>query len=219
MVALNEDESNKKAEVLKAIQVQNEYFLGTDMFPSFGNSTIAKETRAELTVQETTAMKRFSLAKSKLKDIVAEIDRRENLDDAENHDLALNKVFDSVPSEELQDLFRTVGNEVVDAQKSLYESERSTDRVNSHLLDYSGTNGVQYKQSQAELQRLENMMDEFINSLPEDTHRPDTPGSDENYTFGSDEEEGQFDAKFGGIDPATYIAKGSDMLNGESKFD
>jgi len=204
----------------------DEYFLETDMFPSFVNSTIAKETRAELTVQETvatllraTAMKRFSLAKSKLNEIVTEMDRRENSDDAENHDLIVNNEFNGVSSEDLQDLFHTVGNEVVDAQKSLYESERSTDRVNSHLLDYSVTNGVQYKQSQAELERLDTLMDDFINSLPEDTHRPDTPGSDENYTFGSDEEEGQFDAKFGGIDPATYVVKGSDMPNGESKFD
>ena len=177
----------------------DEYFLETDMFPSFGNSTIAKETRAELTVQETvatllraTAMKRFSLAKSKLKNVVAEMDRRENRDDAENHKLAANNELDSISSEELQDLFHTVGSEVVDAQKSLYESERSTDRVNSHLLDYSVTDGVQYKQSQAELERLDTMMDDFINSLPEDTHRPDTPGSDDEYVFGMDDEEGQY---------------------------
>ena len=230
------DDSSPQAEIQSdssTVQDQNirnglldEYFLETDMFPSFGNSTIAKETRAELTVQETvatllraTAMKRFSLAKSKLNEIVAEMDRREISDDTENHELAANNEFDSVSSEELQELFHTVGNEVVDAQKSLYESERSTDRVNSHLLDYSVTNGVQYKQSQAALERLDTIMDDFINSLPEDTHRPDNPGSDPSYEFGKDEEEGQFDAKFGGIDPATYIVKGSDMPNGESKFD
>ncbi|KAL3756990.1 LOW QUALITY PROTEIN: hypothetical protein ACHAWU_008020 [Discostella pseudostelligera] len=60
-------------------------------------------------------------------------------------------------------------NEV--AQRSLHESERSTDRVNSHLLDYSVTSGVQYKLSQAKLDRLDQTMDEFISSLPEDNHR------------------------------------------------
>ena len=202
----------------------DEYFLENDMFPSLTNSKIAKETRAELTVQETvatllrgTAMKRFSLAKLKLTKVVSEIDRRDN-NDEDGSQLAINNEFDGVSSDELQELFQKMGNEVLDAQKSLYEAERSTDRVNSHLLDYSVTNGVKYKLSQAELERLDTMMDDFLESLPEDTHRPSTPGS-EDYMFGDDREQDtkQIDPMFGGRDPYDYVVRG--LPEGESKWD
>ena len=159
--------------------------VDTDMFPSFSNSVIAHETRAELTVQETvatllhaTAMKRFALAKSKLQSIVEEMDRR--LMDEET----FSSDSSAISSKELEEQWINVGNEVVEAQMSLYESERSCDRINSHLLDYSVSNGVQFKQSQAELDRLDQMMEEHIESLPEDTHRPLARGDDGDYIFG-----------------------------------
>jgi len=204
-----------------------EYFLeNPDMFPSFSNSIIAEETRAELTVQETvatllcaTAKKRFAIAKSKLTNIVSEMDRRLN-DDADNredgNELAANG-FDDVSSDELQELFKTVGTEVLDAQKSLYESERSTDRVNSHLLDYTVSNGVQYKQSQAGLERLDKMMEDHIASLPEDSHRPETRGDDGTYVFGSDDFDDAIDPMFGGRNPDEYVVRG--LPDGESKFE
>jgi hypothetical protein len=202
----------------------DEYFLDTDMFPSFTNNTITTETRAELTVQETvatllraTAMKRFASAKSKLTRIVNEMDHRAN-DDAKivNFVVASNE-FSGLPPDELQELFKRVGNEVVDAQRSLYESERSTDRVNSHLLDYSVTSGVQYKLSQAKLDRLDRMMDEFIASLPEDNHRPESPGNDGNYVFGSDQFDDNIDPTYGGTSPEEYVVRG--LPNGEGKWD
>ena len=202
--------------------ILDEYFLETDMFPSLTNSKIAKETRAELTVQETvatilraTAMKRFSHSKLKLTKVVSEMDRRDN-NDEDGSQLAIDNEFDGVSSDELQELFQKMGNEVLDAQKSLYEAERSTDRVNSHLLDYSTTNGVKYKLSQAELERLDKMMDDFLDSLPEDTHRPSTPPGD-NYVFGDDEQDANIDPMFGGRDPDDYVVRG--LPNGESKWD
>ena len=206
----------------------DDYFLKTDMFPSLTNNTIAKETRAELTVQETvasllraTAMKRFSLAKSKLAKVVNEMDRREdsNADEDGDNKVAMDNEFSEVSSDDLQELFLKIGNEVVDSQQSLYDAERSTDRVNAHLLDYSVSTGVQYKQSQAELERLDNMMDDFIDSLPEDTHRPSKPGSDEDYVFGMDEDDANIDPMFGGTNPDMYVARGNDLPNGESKWD
>ena len=201
----------------------DEYFLDTDMFPSFTNNTITSETRAEMTVQETvatllraTAMKRFAIAKSKLTRIVTEMDRRES-GDATSVNLAASNDFSDLSPDELQELFLKVGHDVVDAQRSLYESERSTDRVNSHLLDYSVTNGVQYKLSQAKLERLDRMMDEFINSLPEDTHRPDSPGNDGSYEFGSDQYDDNIDPSFGGKSREEYVVRG--LPNGESKWD
>mmetsp|Transcript_30081 Transcript_30081/g.63791 ORF Transcript_30081/g.63791 Transcript_30081/m.63791 type:complete len:616 (+) Transcript_30081:145-1992(+) len=174
----------------------DEYFLETDMFPSFSKNSIAKETRAELTVQETvatllraTAMKRFSTAKSKLTQIVSEMDRQDGDEDGDDQ-LAEDNDSVDISSDELQELFLKVGNEVVDAQKSLYDTERSSDRVNSHLLDYSVTNGVQSKQSQAQLDRLDRMMDEHIANLPEDGQRPHD-------AFGSDDElDGEIDPMF-----------------------
>ena len=162
-------------------------------------------------------MKRFSLAKLKLTKVVSEMDRRDN-NDEDGSQLAINNEFDGVSSDELQELFQKMGNEVLDAQKSLYEAERSTDRVNSHLLDYSVTNGVKYKLSQAELERLDTMMDDFLESLPEDTHRPSTPGS-EDYMFGDDREQdtNQIDPMFGGRDPDDYVVRG--LPEGESKWD
>lgn len=183
------------------------YFLDDeDMFPSFTKSKIGQETRAELTVQETvasllraTAMKRFSTAKATLTEIVNEIDRRDNVnDDAKDTDVHKDSGFEAISSDELQEMFIKVGSEVVSAQKSLYEAERSCDRVNSHLLDQSVSSGVQYKLSQASVERLNKMMEEHIASLPEDTHRPDTPGNDASYVFGSDEFDEAIDSQFGG---------------------
>ena len=116
----------------------DEYFLKTDMFPSFINSIIAQETRAELTVQETvatllraTAMKRFSIAKSKLTKIVSEIDHRSDDDEEGANQPANDDDFDGVSSVELQELFRTVGKEVVDAQNR--STNRSGRRIASTL--------------------------------------------------------------------------------------
>jgi len=208
----------------RSIGLLDEYFLETDMFPSFSNNKIARETRAELTVQETvatllraTAMKRFSIAKSKLTKIVSEMDLRDGDGDGDENESAINDDFTDVSSEELQELFQTVGQEVVEAQKSLYEAERSTDRVNSHLLDYSVSNGVQFRQSQAELERLDKMMEEHIASLPEDVHRPETEGSDGLYVFGADEFDEKIDPAFGGRNPDQYVVRG--LPNGESKFE
>jgi hypothetical protein len=97
-----------------------------------------------------------------------------------------------------------VGSEVVSAQKSLYEAERSCDRVNSHLLDCSVSTGVQYKLSQASVERLNKMMDDHIADLPEDTHRPDTPGDDASYVFGNDEFDENVNSQYGGKRPDVF---------------
>lgn len=201
----------------------DEYFLETDMFPSFTNNTITSETRAELTVQETvaillraTAMKRFARAKSKLARIVHEMDLRAYNDTKSVNLVASNDLSELTP-DELQELFLKVGKDTVEAQRSLYESERSTDRVNSHLLDYSVTSGVQYKLSQAKLDNLDRMMEEFIASLPEDNHRPETPGNDGSYEFGSDQFHDKHDPQYGGKNIEDYVVRG--LPNGESKWD
>lgn len=195
-----EDRPSKESEA----GILDEFFVDDhDLFPSFSNSKIAKETRAELTVQETvaallraTAMKRFSTAKIALSEIVEEMDRRGNMEG--DTDMPDDSDLGMMPSEELEEMFIKVGSEVVSAQKSLYEAERSCDRVNSHLLDYSVSSGVQYKLSQASVERLNQMMEEHIASLPDDNHRPDKPGNDEAYVFGSDEFDDHIDSQFGG---------------------
>jgi len=207
--------------------ILDEYFLETDMFPSFRNNKITKETRAELTVQETistllraSAMKRFVSAKENLTKIVHEMDYRNRIDDVDNNMHLANRNmhdFDNISSEELQTLFEKVGNEVIEAQRSLYDSERSTDRVNSHLLDYSVTNGVKYKLSQSELERLDDMMDEHIASLPESDHRPTTAGDDGSYVFGEDEFDEKINSVYGGRNPEEYLVKG--LPNGETAWD
>ncbi|KAL7550395.1 hypothetical protein ACHAWF_013636, partial [Thalassiosira exigua] len=188
----------------------DEYFLDTEIFPSVTSNDIARETRAALTVQETvaallraTAMKRFSIAKSRLAEIANEIDRRDatNEEGSSDEDHVTGNGYSDLSSEELNSLFQEVGSEAVEAQKSLYESERSSDRVNSHLLDYSMTSGVQYKTSQAQLERLDKMMEDHVASLPEDSHRPATPGNDGTYVFGTDEHDGAIDPMFGGERP------------------
>ena len=202
------------------------YFMDANhLFPSFKlESKIAVETRAELTVQETvatllraTAIKRFLSVKSRFAKIVAEIDKREELrhDEQEEHEF-YDQDFSDTSHEELQDLFNTVALEVMEAQRSLYESDRSADRVNAHLLDYSTTNSVQYRTSNAEIERLEKMMDEHIASLPEDSHRPEVPGNDDSYVFGLDEISEQIDPRYGGKHPDTYTVKG--LPNGETKW-
>lgn len=161
------------------------------MFPLFHKSEIAKETRAELTVQETvatllraTAIKRFLSVKKRFTKIVLEMDRRADLDGGDQQ-IFSDEDFRSVSTEELDGLFKSVGEEVMEAQLSLYESDRSTDRVNAHLLDYSTSNSVQYRTSQAEIDRLHKMMEEHLESLPDDSHRPDEPDGDESYVYGT----------------------------------
>jgi hypothetical protein len=218
-------ENDKFDQILDDIHLNgflDEYFLDTDMFPSFINNTITMETRAELTVQETiatllraTAMKRFSSAKLKLTEIVHEMDLRANYDVRTN--LFASNDLSGLTSDELHELFLKVGNEVVDAQRSLYESERSTDRINSHLLDNSVTNGVHYKLSQAKLDRLDKMMEDFIASLSDDDHRPETPGNSAEYVFGADQFDGKIDPFYGGKNPDEYVVRG--LPNGESKWE
>ena len=204
----------------------DEYFLETDIFPSFGNNKITKETRAELTIQETistllraSAMKRFVSAKEKFTKIVHEMDYRNLSDDDDDMHLANKQLndFDNVSSEELQTLFERVGNEVIEAQRSLYDSDRSTDRVNSHLLDFSVTNGVKYKLSQSELERLDDMMEEHIASLPESDHRPTTSGDDGSYVFGEDQFDEKINSVYGGRNPEQYVVRG--LSNGETAWD
>ena len=216
-----EDESRTVSSSSLVNGLLDEYFLETDMFPSSDNNKITRETRAELTVQETistllraSALKRFSIAKEKVTRILDEIDRRSG--EGEDGKLAKHD-FDGVSSDELQTLFEKVGNEAVEAQRSLYDSERSTDRVNSHLLDYSVTNGVKYKLSQSELERLDKMMDDHIASIPDSNHRPDTPGHDGSYVFGADEFDEKIDPIYGGRNPDEYVVRG--LPNGESKWD
>ena len=202
----------------------DEYFLdASDLFPSFGNTKIEKETRAELTVQETVAtllrassINRFSSVKSKLAKIVFEMDRRADADSEQERQSFFDEEFTDTSREDLQEMFEHVAMEAMDAQMALYESDRSTDRVNAHLLDYSTTNSVQYKLSQAEGERLERMMNDHISSLPDDHHRPDTPGDDGSYVFGSDQDSDEIDARYGGRDPDDYVVRG--LPNGESKW-
>lgn len=181
------------------------YFMdASHLFPSFRKTRIAEETRAELTVQETvatllraTATKRFLSVKRQLAKIVFEMDRRGD-SGGEEDQLSFDEDFSTTSSEELQELFDSVALEVMEAQQSLYEADRSTDRVNAHLLDYSAENSVQYKTSQAEVERLEKMMDDHIASLPDDI--PDAPGDDDAYVFDADELREQL-----GTDPYDYM--------------
>jgi hypothetical protein len=217
-----EGEENDSSDTIKGML--DEYFLDADdLFPSFNQNKIATETRAELTVQETvatllraTATKRFATAKAKFSSVVNEMDRRvneETVDTQQRPQSPNDGDFADLSSEELQDLFEILGTEVMEAQKSLYESDRSTDRVNAHLLDYSVSNGVQYKLSQAELERLDKLMEDHIANLPEDAHRPETWGGDGLYVFGEDEESDGVDAQFGGRDPDER-----GLPNGETKW-
>jgi hypothetical protein len=199
------------------------YFLeASHLFPSFEKNKIADETRAELTVQETvatllraSAIKRFLSIKARLAKVVTELDRRTEAGGTEQQPKP-DEEFNNLSLEEMQDLFESVAMEVMEAQRSLYESDRSTDRVNSHLLDYSTTNSVRYRSSQAEIERLEKMMADYVSSLPDDNHKPDVPGDDTSYVFGSDEVSEEIDARFGGRDPDSYIIRG--LPNGESKW-
>ncbi|KAL3799555.1 hypothetical protein HJC23_008682 [Cyclotella cryptica] len=231
----SDDPSEEGSDVLPPVQKKSvnctgsvggsleEYFLeASHLFPSFSNNRIADETRAELTVQETvatllraSAIKRFLSVKARLKKIVYEMDHRAE-SSGEQQQAFFDEEFSTTSSEELRELFERVAMEVMEAQMSLYESDRSTDRVNSHLLDYSTTNSVQYRMSQAQIERLDKLMEDHIASLPDDKHRPDVPGDDENYVFGLDAESQDIDEKYGGRDPESYVSRG--LPNGESKW-
>jgi len=47
-------------------------------------------------------------------------------------------------------------------------------------------------------------------------NRPDTPGDDGSYMFGSDEFDNEIDSQFGGKNPDNYVSRG--LPNGETKW-
>lgn len=71
--------------------------------------------------------------------------------------------------EELRSLYDEVGMEASSALKTVRELDDAGRRLDSRILDYSTTEGSEYRMSEAKLERLDKMMRDHILNLPADT--------------------------------------------------
>ena len=188
---------------------------------AFNNSSSSEEFRqnlkAELTVQETlstmlqaTAIKRMVLLKEQWKIVsesLSKISERRDHDDnleRERHDKFENSSpYDTMNYTELEELSFILCQNISIAMKTVNELTESSKYVNSRLLDYSYADGVSGSMSPAKAEDLAKMMDEHYASLPDDTHRPQSPGYDGKYVFGSDDFDDKIGSSFGGENPSS----------------
>ena len=178
---------------------------------------ISIETRAELTVQETlagilraTALKRMEVLKGRWISAATALERRTDATASaavpDGQGPGADPRYEDMDLAELEALSGSLGKRFSEALQTVQELSESAKRIGSRLLDYCSTEGVEYRLSSAKQERLYEMMDEHVGGLPEDL-RPDRPGDEGGYVFGSDEYDDMVDPTFGGRpvpDPSQY---------------
>ncbi len=175
-----------------------------------GKYSISHEERAELTVQETvatmlkaSALKRLDRLKNDWRfasEALAkrEVNQKDTLqDEYDSADESTLKMYDKVDDDELKSLCDNIGREVVEAAAVVRELSESLRQLQSRLLDYCGADGSEGRNSQAQQDELAKMLAEHIASLNNDDR--ESPGSSEDYIFGSDEFRDDMDVRYGGI--------------------
>jgi len=168
------------------------------LFFNLSDASVSHEIRAELTVQQTvsvmlraTAIKRLSRLKKQWKVALDALSATKK-GGIENSDTSKN--------EELETICNTLGHKVTEASKTVHDLTESSRTLNDRLLDYCSSNDVEGRISKVKVEKLAKMMESHIASLPPDTHRPDSPGDDGDYIFGSDDFHNNVDPTFGGRD-------------------
>jgi hypothetical protein len=197
------------------------FFLVTDEATSktSAEENISRETRAELTVQETlasilraTALKRAAIIKKRWLATAHALEVRMSMLAQNNtiisHETDSHPQFADMSIEELQSLSSNLGERFAEALQTVQELDESAKRIGSRLMDYCSSDGAEYRMSSFKQEKLARMMDEHLASLPEDP-KPESPGDDGQYIFGIDEYDEDIDPHFGGKPSARRVEHSS----------
>jgi len=181
--------------------------------------SISRETRAELTVQETlasilraTALKRAAIIKKRWLATAHALEVRISMlaqnNTITNHETDSHPQFAGMSIEDLQSLSSNLGERFAEALQTVQELDESAKRIGSRLMDYCSSDGAEYRMSTFKQEKLARMMDEHLASLPEDP-KPESPGDDGQYIFGIDEYDEDIDPHFGGKPSARRVEHSS----------
>jgi len=180
-----------------------------DVSISNASESVDDEIRAELTVQQTiavmlraTAMKRLHNLRIKWQIAVNALSKHRNLNKGNRSNSAeesnnFEKINES-EVKELETICNSLGHKVTEAAKSVQDLSKSLKSLSDRLLNYCSKSSVEGRIPEAKIEELAKAMKSHIASLPPETHRPDSPGDDGIYVFGSDEFHNEIDPSYGG---------------------
>ena len=207
----------------------DDFFLESE---DFMNSKLAKhavshDERAELTIQEAVAtmlkaaaMNRLSRIKNEWKiasdSLFLRKAQKEDDDKETANDPKDNLPFDHMPTDELEKHFTKLGEEMLESMAVVRELSDSLNELGRRLLDYCSTDGLEGRVSRSKQDELAKMLQEHVDSLPDDR---ETPGYDEDYVFGSDEFRDEIDPKYGSLSNHSENIEDEDVQEDEALFE
>uniref|UniRef100_A0A6U0TGC4 Toprim domain-containing protein n=1 Tax=Eucampia antarctica TaxID=49252 RepID=A0A6U0TGC4_9STRA len=169
-----------------------------------------KNKKIELTVQETVAtmlkanaIMRLSKSKNHWKLAYLALSKKkvsteaaiENLIEEDKH--IFDKYFD-MDIDDLSLCCEALARDTNEAMKTAHELTESAKRIGRRMLESCSSSEFEGRISSGKREELILEMNEFVASLPEDTHIPNSSGGDGDYTFGSDSYDNEIDSSYGG---------------------
>lgn len=187
----------------------DDFFLETEdvMKSKLAKHSVSHDERAELTVQEAvatmlkaSAMKRLSRIKNEWKVASDSLFLRKAQTEDDGKE-ATNEPkekfpFDNLTTDELEKHCTKLGKEMLESMAIVRELSDSLNELGRRLLDYCSNDGLEGRVSRSKQDELAKMLQEHIDSLPDDR---ESPGYDEDYVFGSDEFRDEIDPKYGSL--------------------
>ena len=174
---------------------------------------LERDTKIELTVQETLAVllkanasKKLNASKKHWKLSHLALSIKENKQELESATKNLRKrdrpifaEYFKMDAEELSLCCKALGEDTNDAMKKVHELNESVKRIGKRMLDCRSSSRKSSKIREDWIKE----MNEFVNNLPPDTHLPPSSGEDENYNFGDDAYDNEIDSRYGYKKPKT----------------
>ena len=174
---------------------------------------LERDTKIELTVQETLAVllkanasKKLNTSKNHWKLSHLALSIKENKEELESATKNLRKrdrlifaEYYNMDVEELSLCCKALGRDTNDAMKKVHELTESVKRIGKRMLDCRSSSRKSSKIREDWIKE----MNEFVNNLPPDTHLPPSSGEDENYNFGDDVYDNNIDSRYGYKKPKT----------------
>ena len=176
----------------------DEFFVfQEDVFASTYDDTVSRELRAELEVQEAhatllraTALKRFAAVNAEWHAVgqvlTARLEELDSLEDEEGIPTA-EKVttepgnnasnLESMSLDALKEYCNMAASKMRDAAETVHHLDVSAKRIGSRLMDYSNADGIEGRLSVSQQEELASMVDNHVNSLPENWKAPDDKGN------------------------------------------
>lgn len=166
-----------------------------DIFAATYDASVSRELRAELEVQEVhisllrvSALKELAAVKAQwlavgrvltaLQDDNTDSNETSIVDGAAgssslDDDIDLN----SMQLDSLQERFNTLGTNLRDITERIHDLDVSARRIGSRLIDYSNADGIEGRLSLAQQEELASMVDDHVESLPENWKAPEIADS------------------------------------------